>query len=312
MVAPGNRVDRPPRADFHSTVLVTGGTGVMGTVVADYLLAEGHSVRVYSRQASQAHVSPGIEPFDGDIRDVDALAAALSGVDAVVHLVGILREAGPTQTFGGVFLEGTRAVIQAVRHAGVRQFIHVTGIGADPDSPYAFERSRGLAERETRESGLDWVILRPSVIFGVRDSMFDLVARSLKSTWPFAVVPRQDGLYQPIWRDDAALCVAATLRDGTLLGGTYELGGPDTWTYRELVGLALRQLKLRRIVLPLPSPLLLAGAGFPRLVGKRAMVTSSELRQLTHDNRTDPAVVREVFGIEPTSLSSKAEEAFAL
>ncbi len=284
----------------------------MGTVVADCLLAEGHSVRVYSRRATQAHVSPGIEPFDGDIRDANALAAALNGVDAIVHLVGILREAGRTQTFGGVFLEGTRAVIQAARQVGVRRLIHVTGIGADPDSPDAFERTRGLAERETRESGLDWVILRPSVIFGVRGSMFDRMARSLKSTRPFAVVPRQDGLYQPIWRDDAAQCVAAALRDETLLGGTYQLGGPDTWSYRELVGLALRQLRLRRIVLPLPAPLLLAGAGLPRLVGKRAMVTASELRQLTRDNRTDPSVMRKAFGIEPTSLSDKVDEAFAL
>ena len=284
----------------------------MGTVVADYLLAEGHSVRVYSRRATQAHVSPGIEPFDGDIRDVNALAAALSGVDAVVHLVGILRETGPAQTFGGVFLEGTRAVIRAAGQAGVRRLIHVTGIGADPNSPDTFEWTRGLAERETRESGLEWTILRPSVIFGVRGSMFDRIARSLRSTWPFAVVPRQDGLYQPIWRNDAAMCVAAALRDETLLGGTYELGGPDTWTYRELVELALRQLRLRRVVLPLPSPLLLAGAGLPRLVGKRPMVTTSELRQLTRDNRTDPSVMRETFGIEPTSLLDKAEEAFAL
>ncbi len=284
----------------------------MGTVVADCLLAAGHSVRVYSRRATHAHVSPGIEPFDGDIRDVNTLATTLSGVDAVVHLVGILRETGRTQTFGGVFLEGTQAVIQAARQAGVRRFIHVTGIGADPDSPDAFERTRGLAERETRESGLDWVILRPSVIFGVRGSMLDRMARSLKGTWPFAIVPRQDGLYQPIWRDDAALCVAAAVRDETLLGGTYELGGPNTWTYRELVGLALRQLRLRRIVLPLPSPLLLAGAGLPRLVGKRAMVTTSELRQLTRDNRTDPSVMRKAFGIEPTSLLDKVDEAFAL
>ena len=242
----------------------------MGTVVADCLLAEGHSVRVYSRRATQVHVSPGIEPFDGDIRDVNALATALSGVDAVVHLVGILRETGRTQTFDGVFLEGTRAVIQAARQAGVRQFIHVTGIGADPDSPDAFERTRGLAERETRESGLDWVILRPSVIFGVRGSMFDHIARSLKSTWPFAVVPRQDGLYQPIWRDDAALCVAAALRDGTLLGGTYELGGPDTWTYRELVRLALRQLRAQANCVAAPIPPAVSRGGPPTAGGEES------------------------------------------
>ena len=284
----------------------------MGTIVANRLITDGYATRVYSRRATQATVARGIEPFAGDIRDTKSLAAAFSGVDAVVHLVGILRESGDAQTFAGVFLEGTRAVIEAAHQAGVRRLIHVTGIGADPDSPDEFERTRGLAERETRESGLDWTILRPSVIFGVRGSMFDRMARSLKSTWPFAVVPQRDGVYQPIWRNDAALCVATALRDESLLGGTYELGGPDTWTYRDLVKLALHQLRLRRIVLPLPSPLLLAGAGLPQLVGKRAMVTASELRQLTRDNQTDPSVVRRVFGIEPTSLLDKVDEAFAL
>ena len=284
----------------------------MGTIVANRLITDGYATRVYSRRATQATVAPGIEPFAGDIRDTKSLVAAFSGVDAVVHLVGILRESGDAQTFAGVFLEGTRAVIEAAHQAGVRRFIHVTGIGADPDSPDEFERTRGLAERETRESDLDWTILRPSVIFGVRGSMFDRMARSLKSTWPFAVVPQRDGVYQPIWRDDAALCVATALQNESLLGGTYELGGPDTWTYGDLVKLALHQLRLRRIVLPLPSPLLLAGAGLPQLVGKRAMVTASELHQLTRDNRTDPSVVRRVFGIEPTSLLDKVDEAFAL
>lgn len=284
----------------------------MGTIVAKRLIADGYATRVYSRRATQATVAPGIKPFDGDIRDVKALTAALDGVDAVVHLVGILRESGDAQTFAGVFQEGTRTVIEAAHQAGVRRFIHVTGIGADPDSLDEFERTRGVAERETRESGLDWIVLRPSVIFGVRGSMFDRIARSLKSTWPFAVVPRQDGLYQPIWRDDAALCVAVALRDESLMGGTYELGGPETWTYRELVRLALRQLGLRRIVLPLPSPLLLAGASLPRLVGKKALVTASELRQLTRDNHTSPLVMRDTFGIEPTSLLDKVDEAFAM
>ncbi len=312
MVETGNRSTQPPRVATHSTVLVTGGTGVMGTIVANRLLADGHAVRAYSRRATQAGVSPGIEPFDGDIRDTNALAPALTGADAVVHLAGILRETGRAQTFGGVFLEGTRAVIEAARQAGIRRFIHVTGMGANPDSADAFERTRGLAERETRESGLDWVILRPSVIFGVRGSMFDRMERSLRVTWPFAFVPRRDGLYQPVWRDDAALCVAAALRDDSLLGGTYELGGPDTWAYRDLVRLALRQLRLRRIVLPLPSFLLLAGAALPRVAGRRALVTASELRQLTRDNRTDPSVMSAAFGIEPVGLLEKADEVFAL
>ncbi len=284
----------------------------MGSVIANRLLAEGYVTRVYARRATQAAVAPGIVPYDGDIRDVDKLAHALTGADAVAHLVGILRETGPGQTFDGVFREGARAVIQAARLAGVRHLVHVTGIGADSTSPDAFERTRGHAERETRESDLDWVILRPSVLFGVRGSMFDRIAQSLRRTRPFAVVPRRDGLYQPLWRDDAAACVAAALRESSVLGGTYELGGPDTWSYRELAQLAMRRLRLRRIVLPLPAPLLLAGASLPRLVRKSALITTSELRQLTRDNRTDPEIMRSVFGVEPTSLTDKLDEAFVL
>ena len=284
----------------------------MGTLVANRLLAEGYSTRVYSRRATQVGVASGADPYDGDIRDADALANALNGADAVVHLVGILREAGRAQTFGGIFVEGARAVIEAARQAGVRRLIHVTGIGADPESPDAFEQTRGHAEQETRASGLDWTIIRPSVIFGVRGSMFDRMAQSIKSTWPFAVVPRRSGLYQPVWRDDAASCIVAALRDTSTLGGTYELGGPEAWSYRDLTRLAMRQLRLKRIMLPLPAPLLLAGASLPRLVGKSPLVTGSELRQLTRDNRTDPEVMRSVFGVEPTSMSDRLDEVFSL
>ena len=284
----------------------------MGTLVANRLLAEGYSTRVYSRRATQVDAASGADPYDGDIRDANALANALNGADTVVHLAGILREAGHAQTFGGVFVEGTRAVIEAARQAGVRRLIHVTGIGADPESPDAFERTRGHAEQESRASGLDWTIIRPSVIFGVRGSMFDRMAQSIKSTWPFAVMPRRNGLYQPVWRDDAASCIVAALRDTSTLGGTYELGGPDTWSYRDLTRLAMRQLRLRRIMLPLPAPLLLAGASLPRLVGKSPLVTGSELRQLTRDNRTDPEVMRSVFGVAPTSMSDRLDEVFSL
>ena len=283
----------------------------MGTVVANRLRADGYSVRVYSRRATQVDLASGINPYDGDIRDADALANALNGADAVVHLVGILREAGPSQSFEGVFLEGARAVIEAARRAGVRRLIHMTGIGADPESSDAFERTRGQAEQETRASDLDWTIIRPSVIFGVRGSMFDRMAMSLRQTWPFAIVPRQNGLYQPLWRDDAAACIVAALRDDTTLGGAYELGGPDAWSYRDLVRLAMRQLRLRRIVLPLPAPLLLAGASLPRLIGKSPLVTGSELRQLARDNRTDPEVMRSVFGLEPTGMLDKVDEIFS-
>ena len=283
----------------------------MGTLVTDYLLAKGFSVRVYSRGASRASISPGATAFDGDICDAASLSNALKGVEAVVHLVGILRESPPTQSFERVFLHGTRVLVQAAQRAGIQRFVHVTGIGANADSPEPFERMRGLAENETRESELDWVIIRPSVIFGVRNGMLDRIARSPRGTWPFAIMPRHDGLYQPLWRDDAAHCISLALTDRSLLGGTYELGGPDIWTYSALVRLAMRQLGLKRILLRLPTPFLLAGAALPRAAGRSALITASELRQLTRDNRTDSSTLSTSFGITPTRLTDRLNEAFA-
>ena len=282
----------------------------MGTVVANRLRAEGYSVRVFSRRASEVDLASGIDAYDGDIRDANALTNALTGAATIVHLAGILRESGRNQTFEGVFLEGTRAVIEAARGAGVHRLIHVTGMGADSESPDAFERTRGQAEGETRGSGLDWTILRPSVIFGVRGSMFDRMGRSIRLTWPFAIVPAKNGLFQPIWRDDAATCVVAALHDHKTLGGVYELGGPDIWSYTELVRLAMRQLNLRRTLLRLPTRLLLTGAYLPRLLGRPPLVTRSELRQLTMDNRTDPEVMRTVFGVAPTGVMDRPDEVF--
>ena len=310
MSAIGRHGADSPHPDSHFTVLVTGGTGALGTILANRLASEGLSVRVFSRRATEAGLSPVILPFDGDIRDRAALAAAMNGVDAIVHLAGVLRETGPTQTFDGVFREGTMVVIDAARRAGVRRLVHMTGFGADPNSVDAFTRARGLAERETESSDLEWTIVRPSVIFGLRGSMFDRMARSLKQTAPFAFVPRKNGMFQPLWRDDIADSIVATLRDNGTVGRLYVLGGPDAWSYTDLVRLAMRHLRLKRIIVPLPAPLLLTGASMPRLIGKQAMVTASELRQLTIDNRTNPDVLRSTFHMEPTHLQDKLDETF--
>ena len=312
MSAIGRQHANPPHADSHFTVLVTGGTGALGAILANRLANEGLAVRVFSRRATEAGLSPVILPFDGDIRDRAALADALNGVDAIVHLAGILRESVQAQTFDGVFREGTAAVIDAARRAGARRLIHVTGFGADPNSNDAFTRARGLAETATESSDLEWTIVRPSVIFGLRGSMFDRMAQSLKQTAPFAFVPRKNGMFQPLWRDDIADVIVATLRDNSTVGHVYVLGGPDAWSYTDLVRQALRRLRLKRIILPLPAPVLLTGASLPRMIGKQAMVTPSELRQLTMDNRTDPDVLRSTFHVEPMRLQHKLDETFRL
>ncbi len=310
MAVSGGRVDPSSRASSHSTVLVTGGTGILGSVITKRLLAEGMQTRVYSRHAGHRGLPSAIIPYTGDIRDAEFLFHAMMGVDAVVHLAGILRESGSLQTFAGVSHEGTIAVTQAARRAGVRRLIHLTGIGANRDSNEPLSRAKGLAEGVTQESGLDWTILRPSVIFGVRGGMFDRIAQALRRTYPFAIVPYRDGFFQPLWYDDAASCVVAALRDARTSGTVHELGGPDTLSYVDIVRLALRYMRIKRAILRLPAPLLVSAAFLPRLLGRQPFLTWTEMQQLTMDNRTDPSVMRTQFGIDPVSLHEKLNEAF--
>ena len=287
----------------NSVVLVTGGTGAVGRYIASVLLDAGYHARVFSRYAHRNALA-GAESVAGDIQDAAAVARAAVGVDAVVHVVGILRER-PGQSFEGVHVQGARNVMAAAQENGVQRVIYIGGTGADPDSQDPLSASKGRAEEQVRAGSFDYVILRSSLLFGIDGGVLRRIGWTLHATGSLVLLPCSGrGLFQPLWVGDLAQCILRFLGDGSGRGGSYDLGGPDSFTYRDLAQLLAQHEELHRIFVPVPAPLLQVLGAAPRLIGREPFVTGTELWQLCRDNRVSPAMLLDVFGVAPMHLEA--------
>ena len=201
-----------------ATILVTGASGFVGSHVLPELLGAGHRVvaLVRSPQAGRARPSAparqpapqAVELRTGDVLAPGTLPAALAGVDAVVHLVAIPRDWNGGKDLLRVNLGGTRNLLAAMREAGVRRLVHLGALGVEDREDLHYAKSKARAEQAVRESGLDWTILKPSLLFGPRDGFFNIVAGLVRIPFPLVPVPG-DGRsrFQPLHVADLALCV---------------------------------------------------------------------------------------------------------
>src|SRR5688572_2071903 len=180
----------------------------------------------------------GAEAVRGDLADPASLAAALAGVHTVFHLVGIIREEG-RQTFRAVHVDGTRALVEAARAAGARRFFYVSAIGARPDAPTAYWRTKAEAESIVRSSGLEWIVLRPSIVFAPDGEIFKVLAQLTA----FPIVPilgPGTARLAPIRADDLADVEAFALDRPAAWNRVHEAAGPEAMEFNELVRRAAR------------------------------------------------------------------------
>lgn len=269
-------------------VTVFGGTGFLGRHVVARLVAEGFTVRVAVRRPAEAAVpKPGDGPGDvlpirADVRDEASTAAAVEGARAVVNAVGLYVEKGG-ETFEAVHVRGAERVARLASRAGVAQLVQISGIGADTDSPSAYVRARAEGDGVVGAAFEDVVILRPSVLFGPGDAFFTSLAAMARVAPVWPLFGRGETRLQPVFVGDVAEAVAKVVAGGAPPGGLYELGGPDIFTYRELIEVLLKQLGLRRPLLPVPFALwhLLAAA---LSVLPNPPVTRDQLALVARDN----------------------------
>src|SRR6187402_269049 len=209
------------------SVCIIGGSGFVGRSVADHL-ARGRRLRVLTRSRPRAmHIAvlPTAELMVGNAHDPSDLDRAFAGMDAVVNLVGILHEGG-REDFKTCHVELPRKVAQACRRAGVRHLLHMSALGADPQGPSAYQRSKGEGEAAVRDAAAEVpvTIFRPSLIFGA-GGFIDVFA-TLVRTFPVLPLAAPKARFQPVWVEDVARCFAAAMGDPRTFGQTYELGGP--------------------------------------------------------------------------------------
>ncbi len=296
-------------------VTIYGGSGFLGRQIARTMAAEGWRIRVAVRRPNEAGVvrtygSPGqVEPVPCNVRDDLSVTACMADADAVINCVGIMVREGKN-TFDAIHEEAAARIARIAAEQSVKRFVHVSALGANPDSTSSYAASKGRGETAVLSHRPDAVILRPSVLFGSDDHFYNRIA-AMTRLGPILFVPGAKTQMQPVYVADAALA-AAMAAAGDAEPGIYELGGPDVVTMREAAQQVLTAIDRRRAIIGLPR--WLAGVmGFALdmvqtvsggLLTNR-ILTRDQVRLLAAPNRVSGQVKTFAdLGIEPTAASA--------
>lgn len=285
-------------------VLVAGGNGFIGVNLVDELLDRNHDVTVLARNPDAAALPAAVETVSGDVTAYDSIESALDGQDVVVNLVALsplFKPKGGNEMHDEVHRHGTENLVRAAEEHDVDRFVQMSALGADPDGPTAYIRAKGQAETHVMESELDWVIVRPSVVFGEGG---EFVSFTKKLAPPY-VSPLPGGgktSFQPIWVGDLVPMLADAVEDDDHVGEIYELGGPDVLTLADVAKLA--HGADGRSVTVLPVPMSLAGIGLSVAGSIPGFpMGADQYRSLKFDNTTDENAVS-AFDTDEADLTS--------
>jgi NADH dehydrogenase len=285
-------------------VLVTGGTGFIGTHLCRELDERGHDVTALARDPGGADLPSGVETAVGDVTAADSIRPAFEDQDAVVNLVALsplFKPKGGDGAHFEVHLEGTKNVVAAAEEAGVDRMLQMSALGADPEGATAYIRAKGQAEDVVRESDLDWTIIRPSVVFGDGG---EFVGFTKKLAPPF-LTPLPGGgktRFQPIHVGDLAPMLADAVVEDEHIGEAYELGGPERLTLAEIAKRIHRSEGRSATVVPVPMGLAKVGLSVLDAV-PGAPMGRDQYRSLRFDNVTDDNDVG-AFGVDEADLTT--------
>jgi NADH dehydrogenase len=283
-------------------ILVTGGTGYVGSRLVQKLAELGRPVRLIARDVAARHKAPeNVEVSLGEVTAPATLAAAMAGVDMVIHLVAIIRERGSV-TFERINYEGTVHVVDAAVAAGARRYLQMSALGALPDPQFPYHDTKYRAEQYVKASGLDWTIFRPSLIFGPGDQFFTTLAGLAKFPVPFVLPDGGTARFQPVWLRDVVDAFIRALDDPASIGQTYELGGPEIMTYREMVRILMDVTGRHRPMLPLPAAFIRPAAFVMDRVLPQPPVTPEQLKMLRLNNSTAHSATATLIERHPKSL----------
>ncbi len=299
-------------SDTPKLVTIFGGSGFVGRYVVRALVNRGYRVRVAVRRPDLAgFLQPignvgQIQLVQANLRYRKSVDAALKGSDIVINLVGILAETG-RQKFEAVQVFGARAVAEAAR-AEKAKLIHMSAIGADEESESSYGESKAKGEAAVREVIKDAIIMRPSIVFGQEDEFFNRFGAMARFSPVLPLIGGGTTKFQPVYVGDVAEAFALAV-DGKLAGGkTYELGGPQTPTFRECLELLLKEIGRKRMLVSLPWAIAgMMGKALGWLPG--APITSDQVEMLKTDNVVSQEAAKqkrtlEGMGIKPTPMAA--------
>ncbi|MEW5683762.1 MAG: complex I NDUFA9 subunit family protein [Pseudomonadota bacterium] len=297
---------------MQNLVTVFGGSGFVGTQAVRFLAKAGWRVRVAVRNPNLAYKMRllgdvgQVDIVQANVRDPESLNRALEGASAVVNLVGILYETG-RQSFQSVHADGARNIAEAAKAQGVTRFVQVSALGADEASPSKYARSKAAGEAAVRTQFPHATIVRPSIVFGQGDGFFNKFATLAQFSPVLPLIGGGHTRFQPVFVGDLGRALAQIVSDPASAGQTYELGGPATHSFRELMEMMLAETEQRRGLVPVPWALAGPLGGLGDLVAGLLPppVTSDQIALLKADivaSGQHPGL--SALGITPTSLEA--------
>lgn len=296
--------------------VVFGGSGFVGRNTVRELAKRGWRIRVGCRRP---HLAQFLRPMGAvgqiqlkqvNVRHRQSIEEALRDADAVINLVGILHQEG-AQRFEAVQGGGSAAIAQLAAAEGVEKFVHISAIGADPDSDSLYARTKGEGEAAVRAARPNATIMRPSIVFGQEDAFFNKFAAMAQFSPALPLIGGGKTQFQPIYVDDVADAICEALVRPQASGRLYELGGPRRYTFKELMELMLRETGRKRLLIPIPFPVASIIGLFGELAGAapfiKPPITRDQVRLLKRDNvvseRSDIGRLEEL-GVKPHTVES--------
>jgi uncharacterized protein YbjT (DUF2867 family) len=292
----------------HRNVLVIGGSGFVGRYLVSELVGRGCRVLVPARRRDKAKhliLLPTCDVVEANVQDDATLDRLVAGQQAVINLVGILH--GTEAQFEQAHVTLTQRIVAACTKNKLRRYLHMSALGADPDGPSMYQRSKGRAEQAVRDSKLAWTIFQPSVIFGAEDAFLNMFAK-LSAVAPVLPIGGAEVKFQPVWVEDVAHAFANCLDNDATIGKTYELAGPKVYTLRELVQFAAAAAGHRRPVIALPDAIARLQARLMELAPGEPLLSRDNLDSMKRDNvaSQQPYVPAQELGIQPAPMEPEA------
>lgn len=278
-------------------IFIAGGTGFVGGHLLSELLNRGHSAHLLVHRRSAT--LEGVEQSEGDITRLDGFEQQLADCDAVINLIGIIREF-PSRgiTFEKLHVQATANLLSAAKKNGIRRYLQMSALGTRADAVSNYHKTKWLAEEQVRASGLDWTIFRPSLIYGPKDAFVNMLAAQLRLAPIMPVIGSGTYRLQPIHATDVARCFALALEKSETAGHAYNLCGNDRMSYVDLldsIATAMGRSKpfkphaplgLMKLIIPIMQNI----PQFP--------ITMDQLQMLLEESICDGAW-KSVFGFEP-------------
>jgi len=287
-------------------ILITGATGFVGQAVGEALVRWGHEVtalvrRTESPAALSLGARPGIALLAGEVTEPGPWQRHLTGHQAVVHLVGIISEAGAA-TFERIHVRSTANALAAAEAAGIRRFVHMSALGTRPQAISRYHQTKWAAEELVRRSGLDWTIFRPSLIYGRNSGFVRTFERLSRFSPAVPVIGTGQARLQPVSINTVAHCFAGAVEEDRSKGRMLDLVGSEILTFEQIVSTLLHALGRRRWLIHVPLPLAWVQATLLETVLGRWLkvpppLNRDQILMLQEDNTGDEKPASDLFGL---------------